>query len=131
MLKIRPIAMIDDDQFSRSSLLALIRSFDFPVRAYPSADSFLAETTTNWSCVISDVRMPGISGFELLSALRRRLDRPPMILMTAYVTPGIRERAFAAGASFFLEKPVDGHLLHGCLRGILEGTPDPRPSERG
>lgn len=118
MLANRRIAVVDDDEGSRSSMVALLRSFGCSALAFDSAEACLADATT-WDCIISDVNMPGTNGYEFLSVLQRCREPPPVILMTAYSTPNARLQTYEAGAACFFEKPVDDVLLLDCLNKVL------------
>ncbi len=120
MLGDRSIAVIDDDEGSRSSIVALLRSSGLRAHAYASADSFLADEGTHWACVISDIQMPGTNGFDLLSTLRSCSGSPPVVLMTAYPIADVRRKALEAGAAYFFAKLTDGDVLISCLTSVLE-----------
>jgi len=75
------LAIVDDDDDVRSALVRLLRAMGHEVRAYTSAEEFEAETTTV-DCAIIDVRLPGLSGFDLGERLRRRRPPTPVVLMT-------------------------------------------------
>lgn len=78
------------------------------------------------ACVVSDIRMPGFSGFELFEALRSRGLQTPMILMTALVKDGDEQRARLCGSSCFLQKPFAEAELMRCIDealGRLPGRP--------
>jgi FixJ family two-component response regulator len=110
----RLISIVDDDESLRNSLANLIRSAGFRTQGFASADEFLhSDRARETDCLILDVRMPGMSGFEL----QRRLaagDRPvPIIFITSHAEEGdARARALGAGAVGFLDKPCrDDELL--------------------
>ncbi|MGY8770033.1 MAG: response regulator transcription factor [Pirellulales bacterium] len=100
------IFIIDDDPAARESIGMLIGSRNLPVETYGSAEEFLESFDTNRpGCVISDVRMLGISGVELQEQLIKMENRIPVILITAHVDTQITVRAMRNGAITFLEKP--------------------------
>ncbi|WP_043837976.1 response regulator transcription factor [Muricoccus aerilatus] len=105
------IAIVDDDDSVRVALTSLARSAGLRARAYASADAFLAEDLSPFDCVVSDIQMPKLSGFDLLQAVRSRRAELPVILITAYPDERIQQRAISGGARFFLEKPCDPNLL--------------------
>jgi FixJ family two-component response regulator len=116
MVTVRTIAIVDDDEGVRDALSGLMRSLGYGVRCYASATDFLEDAANPApDCVISDVRMPGISGEGLLAALRTNGRHTPVVLMTAFPTPVLRERLIAKGALGLLDKPVDGNVLADIL----------------
>lgn len=112
------IAVIDDDEFVRSSMASLIRSLGLEVRTFPSADAFLASGERAFACLISDVQMPGMTGLELQREVAAWQDPAPMIIMTAYPERA-RAAAVEGGAVCFIEKPIDGDRLVVCLESVL------------
>jgi FixJ family two-component response regulator len=103
----RLISVVDDDESLRNSLANLIRSLGFRAQAFPSAEAFLAAgESRDTACVVLDVRMPGMSGFELQRHLADARWRVPVIFLTAHAEDGgARSRALEAGAVAFLYKP--------------------------
>lgn len=115
------IYVVDDDDAMRQSLAALVGSMGYQVNAYSSADTFLSEFDNNtFGCVILDVRMPGMSGVELLEWLRERGVSIPVVVITAFGDVPTAVRAMHAGAADFLEKPFRDQelldLIHRCLK---------------
>lgn len=118
------IAIVDDDDSVRVALTSLVRSAGLRAKAYASADSFLAEDLSPFDCVVSDIQMPRLSGFDLLQAVRSRRAELPVILITAYPDERVQRRAISGGARFFLEKPCDPNLLVTRVAEALEaGAP--------
>ena len=114
------IAIVDDDQAVREALQRMLRSYGFSTAVFASAEQFLAsKQSCRASCLILDVRMPGITGLGLHQRLIAEGCRIPIILITACPTNGERERAIAAGAVSYLAKPVDEHVLLDTLRNAL------------
>ncbi|WP_425614484.1 response regulator transcription factor [Anatilimnocola sp. NA78] len=100
------IHIIDDDSGVRESLLALVQMRGMNAKGYASAESFLgALKTADTGCVISDVRMPGMSGLQLLEKLGEAKSTLPVIVITAFADVPTAVRAMQAGAVTFLEKP--------------------------
>ena len=114
----KTIAIVDDDELVRRSMSSLVRSVGLQARTFGSADELLAMKEATFDCVISDVQMPGMSGLELQQILSRRRNPPPFIVITAHAKRS-RDAALAAGATCFLEKPVDGDQLIMCLEAVL------------
>jgi FixJ family two-component response regulator len=107
------IHIVDDDELLSGALSSLLRSVGYTVELYGSANSFLiAEMPVGASCLVADVRLPGISGLELQDTLRRTGRAMPMILMTGFGDVRMSVQAMKAGAIDFLEKPFrDQDLL--------------------
>lgn len=94
---------------------------------YASADALLREGVDEESvCVVSDLRLPGMSGLDLLCALRQRNVALPFILMTAYDTPELRRKAMGLGVSAYLTKPFRGTALLDTVRRLIEPESPPR-----
>jgi FixJ family two-component response regulator len=106
------ISVIDDDESVRAAINNLVRSLGYRVHVFSSADAFLQSAQVGTSrCVIADVRMPGTTGVELQSQLRRQGNDVPFIFITAVPDDGIRDRALREGAIRFLTKPFDDQDL--------------------
>ena len=116
MSKLPTIAVIDDDASVRVGIENLLSSLGYNVHTFPSAEDFLRSGL--WydiSCVIADVRMPGMSGIELLTLLITQGHRLPFIFITAFSDETVRAGALSAGAICLLTKPFDKATL---VRGI-------------
>ena len=119
MSKLLLVAIIDDDASVRATTDSLLRSFGYLVHTFASAEEFLRSNRLNdFSCVIADVQMPGMSGVELQAHLRTKGYRVPFIFFTAFPDEKIRVQAFAAGAICYLTKPFDGGSLIQCLQAV-------------
>ena len=106
------ISIIDDDEAVRIATAALVRALGYEARAYASAEAFLDSPSAAVSaCLIVDVQMPGMSGPELQRRLLSETKPPPMIFITAFPDPEVRERVLAMGAINVLGKPCDGKVL--------------------
>jgi FixJ family two-component response regulator len=114
------ISIIDDDESARRTTARLIESFDLRAAAFESAESFLSSGQLDCSsCLIVDVRMPGMNGLQLQSQLAAAGCRIPIIFITAYDDQESCRRAMQAGAIAFLGKPfADEHLLQ-SIRSAL------------
>jgi len=114
--KLPIIAVIDDDASVRIGTENLLTSLGYTVRTFSSAEEFLRSSFPNdVSCVIADVRMPGMSGIELLTLLITRGRQLPFIFITAFFEETIRTEALNAGAICLLTKPFDKATLVRCL----------------
>jgi len=108
-----------DDKGVLDALSTLFTSKGYSVSTFLSAKAFLAAPFVS-GCIISDVRMPEMTGLDLLRELKARVDPRPIIMITAHDDVGIRERALALGAFAFLRKPFNDELFARTVRGALE-----------
>jgi two-component system, LuxR family, response regulator FixJ len=116
-----PVHVIDDDEALRESLSFLLRSAGIEVKTYSSATTFLASLPdTGLTCVITDVRMPGMSGVELLRRLRELKLEIPVIVITGHGDVPLAVEAMKMGAIDFLEKPFDDEVLLASVRSALK-----------
>jgi len=114
------VHVIDDDEALRESLAFLLRTARIEVRTYESAGAFLdALPETRGSCVITDVRMPGISGIDLLRRLQELKIGVPVIVITGHGDVPVAVEAMKIGAMDFLEKPFDDEVLLASVRSAL------------
>jgi two-component system response regulator FixJ len=127
------IHIIDDDEAMRDSLEYLLDAASMAARTYASADEFLAQIgTLDPGCIVTDVRMPGMSGLELVRALAGRGVSHPVIVITAHGDVAMAVEAMRAGAIDFLEKPFDDEALLSAIRFALSNAPkgDQNPAEK-
>lgn len=102
------IAAVDDDFRIRESMESLLESAGYAPVVFASAEEFLGSgVLAAATCVITDVRMPGVDGIELLRRIKLQRPALPVILMSAHHSAGIRQRALDEGATAFLYKPFD------------------------
>jgi two-component system response regulator FixJ len=115
------ISIVDDDQGVREALQRMLRSYGYTTVVFASAEQFLASgRPCDESCLILDVRMPGMTGLGLHHQLISEGCRIPIILMTGSPTCGERERAMSMGVVSYLTKPIDERILLDTLRGALQ-----------
>ncbi len=106
------VALIDDDSAVLHSMRLLIESRDMPVACYESAEAFLEDLSARKpSCVVADVRMPGMTGLELQRELKARKSEAPLILISGHADVSMAVSALKEGAFDFFEKPYDGERL--------------------
>ena len=111
------ISIVDDDKSVRESANSLIRSLGYATATFASGEEFLESgCLSDTECLITDVKMPGMSGVDLQSRLIANGNRTPVILVTADPDERIRERALGAGALGFLIKPINEESLIACLQ---------------
>ena len=112
-MEARPIVfVVDDDSDALSSAEALFTAFDYTVRSFASAEAFLAAfENTDVGCLLSDVRMPGMTGLELNAALKLRKNSLPVILISGYADSEVAEAAIKNGVIAVLDKPINSNEL--------------------
>ena len=116
------VAVIDDDDPFRSALVESLGSLGYATRGFSSAQDFVAADGENsCDCVITDIHMAGMSGFDLARLLMSRSRKIPVILITARAEPGLEAKAAAVGAVCLLRKPFESNALVGCLDKALRG----------
>jgi two-component system response regulator FixJ len=114
------VHVIDDDEALRDSLAFLLRTADLEVMSHASAAAFLdALPLTGLTCIITDVRMPGLSGIDLLRRVRELGVEVPVIVITGHGDVPLAVEAMRFGAVDFLEKPFDDEILLQSVRAAL------------
>jgi two-component system response regulator FixJ len=114
------VHVVDDDDAVRDSLSFLLRAAHFNVVTYQSATRFLEILTRDMDgCVVTDVRMPDISGLDLLRSMRDQSCMIPVIVMTGHGDIQLAVEAMKAGAADFLEKPFDDERVLSAVRSAL------------
>jgi FixJ family two-component response regulator len=102
------VYIVDDDAAVRDALSLMLSLKGFATATFGSAEDFLATVQPQWTgCVLADIRMPGLSGLDLLDALRGRCPRLAVVVVTAHGDVAAARRAFLADAADFVEKPFD------------------------
>ncbi|KMO30275.1 response regulator, partial [Methylobacterium aquaticum] len=99
------VHVVDDDLAVRQSLAFLLASDGIPVRLHDSAVAFLEAVARPSGCIVTDVRMPGLDGVELLRRLKARGEAVPVIVMTGHADVPLAVAAMREGAADFIEKP--------------------------
>ena len=115
------VAIVDDDESMRAAIEDLLSSAAIKARSFASAEEFLQTGRQNEiACLISDIRMPGMTGLELQAKLVAEGSRIPIIFITAHGNTRMRRQAIEAGAIEFLGKPFDDESLLGSVRAALK-----------
>jgi two-component system response regulator FixJ len=115
------IHVIDDDSAMRDSLAFLLDVNGYKPQVYESAGAFLNQGIVNTlNCVVSDIRMPDMSGIELVRRLKNEGSKCPVILITGHGDVALAVEAMKAGAVDFIEKPFDDEALLGAIRSALD-----------
>jgi two-component system response regulator FixJ len=106
------VFVVDDDEGARQSITALVKSRGMHVSGFASAREFLDKYNPSWhGCLVSDVRMEGMSGLELLEEMKRRKINMPVIVISGYADIPVAVKAMRNGAVSFLEKPCFNNEL--------------------
>lgn len=119
------IYVIDDDDAVRQSLEFMLKAAGMKSRGFESAKAFMALLPEiNSGCVVTDVRMPEITGIDLLRHLRKSNPDLPVIVITGHGDISLAVEAMKIGAIDFLEKPFDGQQLLTAVRSALSRDAD-------
>ena len=119
------VHIVDDDEAVRQSLAFMLSSAGVAVRLYESARSFLDGLDhVQCGCLITDVRMPDMTGIELLHCIKQRAPRLPTIVITGHGDVPLAVEAMKAGAIDFIEKPFDEQAILDAVKAALEQTED-------
>jgi FixJ family two-component response regulator len=114
------VSVIDDDESVRESLPHLLKGFGFAVRAFSSAEEYLASNLLSQSkCLILDITMPGMSGPDLLEELKRLGWKTPVVFITAQRDEEVRSQVLQQGAVACLFKPFSGKALRTAIDAAL------------
>jgi two-component system response regulator FixJ len=114
------VHVIDDDEALRDSLTFLLRTAGITVQSHVSAAAFLDALPAELSCIVTDLRMPGVSGIDLLRRLKELGIGVPVIVVTGHGDVPLAVEAMKFGAVDFLEKPFDDEILLASVRSALQ-----------
>jgi len=109
------VFVVDDDDAVRDSLKTLLELQSFTVKTFETCQDFLSSSSSDCACLVLDIHLPGMSGFDLMEAMRRTNRGLPTILITGRCDNAIRERARMLGAVALLEKPIDFSALMAAI----------------
>ena len=116
----RLVSIVDDDESLRRSVKNLLTSVGFQVETFASAEAFLQSAhRADTRCVVLDLRMPGMSGLDLLVHLAATGSPIPVVILTAHSDDEARRRTLQAGAVAYLGKPFHGEALLDAVRNAL------------
>jgi FixJ family two-component response regulator len=119
--KAKKVAIVDDDDLMRSALQGLLKAAGLLTQGFASAEDFLKSGQQHDAgFLITDIRMPGMSGLELQAQLIADHCRIPTIFITAHGDATMRKQAMRAGAVEFLAKPFDDEALLESVRAAME-----------
>lgn len=121
------VSIVDDDQAVRRALSNLVRSFGWEARMFDSAEAFLASgDAPQTDCLVSDIRMPGMSGIEMHEQLIAQGAAPATIFVSAYPTPALEAKVAGNGALVLLQKPYRASdMTHWLSVAIGDGSVSP------
>lgn len=114
------IHVIDDDAAVRDSVAFLLGTADLTARTYESALAFLATADRPAGCIVTDVRMPDMTGLELARRLRDSGSGEPVIVITGHADVPLAIEAMRAGVADFIDKPFDDEALLTSIRRLLD-----------
>ncbi|MDD5069726.1 MAG: response regulator [Candidatus Omnitrophica bacterium] len=112
MIGKKQIYIVDDDDSVCRALKYLLMTFGFEVLTYPSSESFFSAVPNNaQGCLILDIHMPGLDGWETMKQMIKAKATRPVIVITADKNGNLKQKALDAGAIGFLQKPFDDYEL--------------------
>jgi len=125
--KPRIIAVLDDEPQMRKALKRLLSLHGFRVEAYAGGGEFLAALPLQPAdCILLDLHMPDINGFDVLEAFQKQQMKTPVVVITGHGEPEVKERVAALGAPIYLNKPVDESALLLAIESAIAGGGPPR-----
>src|ERR1700760_2276476 len=120
MIAAMPVCVVDDDNAVRDSIRALLESAGYQVKDYERATLLLSEGFPAGSCVIADIRMPGMDGIELQVEMARRNLGASVVIITGHADVPLAVRAMKEGAVDFIEKTFDDDVLLASVKKAVE-----------
>lgn len=126
------VAIIDDDEPVRDSLSLMLSNHGFGVCSFASAEQFLSALQANElpSCIVCDIRMPGMSGLELQKELAKKWPMIPLVLITGHGDVAMAVAALKAGARDFIEKPFSPDRLIASISSAIDETANQRSHDQ-
>lgn len=120
--KARSILIVDDSSFLRKRVRQALQDQGYTLVEADSGLSALKEIENHqFSCILTDLVMPGMDGFGLLAEIQKRQVAAPVVVLTADVQKSTHDRCSELGASAFIQKPVNPEELRSVLSGIVGG----------
>ena len=117
------VLVVEDDHSMREAIEALLDAAGVDSIMFESAEALLAACRgAEVACVVSDLKLPGMSGLELMRELHGRCARTPVIVITAHDSPAMRVEAERAGATAYLAKPFLGSALLIAIKSAISGN---------
>ena len=123
------VMVIDDDPEMRAMLRDFLMSEGFRVREAPTGDLVISSLESEQpAAVVLDKEMPGVNGLDILAYVQHRRPSIPVILITAFGGPEVRDEALRRGAAHYIEKPFRVGALLAAVRAAVEGGAEPPPA---
>jgi FixJ family two-component response regulator len=114
------VYVVNPDPGMRDELLAVLGELNCDVRSYPSGEEFLSNLRSgDLGCLVMDLHLPGLSGFDLLQQLEKRRPRLPAIVLTGQGSVRSAVRAMQSGADAFIERPYVRRVLLNTIRRLI------------
>jgi two-component system response regulator FixJ len=124
------VHIVDDDDAVRESLAFMLMAAGYEVTTHESASEFLdGFTGEETGCLITDIRMPGVSGLDLARRLRSLGSKLPVIVITGHADVPLAVDAMKSGAKDFIEKPFEADAMLAAVQGALARTEQPRSED--
>jgi FixJ family two-component response regulator len=121
------VAVLDDEPQMRKALRRLLSTHGFRVETYEHGNAFLTALASHPAdCLVLDLHMPEVSGFDVLAAFASQHIATPVVVITGHDELGTAERTRALGASAYLKKPVDESTLLSAIASAIAGDRAPR-----
>lgn len=122
----RLVAVVDDEEPVRKALERLLRSAGLDVETFNSGARFLESVAEHTpSCVVLDLHMPRVTGFDVQARLAVTHGSLPVVIITAHDSQEAHDRAIEGGAKAYLRKPVDGQALLDAIASAIKEPPAP------
>jgi DNA-binding response OmpR family regulator len=117
------IAILDDEPSMRKALRRLLNNHGFRVEEYERGEDLIAALGSNsLDCLLLDLHLPGVNGFDVLETCRARQLSVPIVVITAHDEPGTKKRVLGLGACAYLQKPVEKQDLLAAIEAANGGT---------
>lgn len=124
------VAVVDDEESVRRALRRLFLAAGIDVDTFASGQEFLASLAARRpDCAVLDLRLPGLTGLDVLERLAEAGIRLPVVLVTGHDQPGVAERALATGAAAYLRKPLDDESLLNAVASAARAATDPHKTK--
>lgn len=117
------VFVVDDDDAVRDSLKTLLELQSFPVKTFETCQDFLNSGSGNAACLVLDIHLPGMSGLDMMEAMKRMDRGMPTILITGRCDNAMRDRAKALGVVALLEKPIVFADLMAAIHSCVSASP--------
>jgi two-component system response regulator FixJ len=125
------VVVVDDDDSMREAIGQLLEVAGYRHASYRSGEEFLQCVGERGAdCVVCDLRLPGMTGFDVLARLRATPDAAPLVVITGHDGPGLREEAVRRGAAAYLPKPFRGTALLEAIRQVMTSEAPGAPGTR-